>query len=160
MVFTDNVGKIFAGLMRPLTQNSAKQITIVDINNVTQNVWVYTASSNSLWWGGTNEIQVGDGNTPADPLDYNIESPFTNGGIEDNRKVMALPTYTLGSKEIIQNANIAPTAGGGSIEEICQFKNGHNNGGTDIWYLICRNVITAVPFTAGASLNLEAEVTF
>jgi hypothetical protein len=159
MVFTHNVGKMFAAIMRPPAQAVSDSFDFIGIDGQATAFRTITNSSTYIWNGGIF-IQVGKGTTPATPADVNIETPFSNTP-ESVIKSMSSAGYIAGTTEVIQNANINNVQENDSITEVCTYVQGTNNASQTITLMITRNIISpAIPFLINENINLETKVTF
>jgi len=113
-----------------------------------------TESGNGLFAVRDNTIQIGKGTTPPTRQDFKLETPFTNGGIEDNKVLSGSYGYVAGSGIANQGTIISPTTGSGSITEVVKYFNGMSSHEC----IFMRNVITPVAFLGGDSINVEEEV--
>ena len=161
MVFTNNVLVLLAGACQP--NNPGVKSTsndMVDINGIVFAVQLYSASSlNNLNVSARSEQgQIGKGTTPAFRTDLNIETPFTNGGQEDNR-VTSVPAFYIPATELIELITTIPTSGSGTITEVCKFVIINDNTGVDRVIMISRDIISpGIDFVSGQNVNMLQEV--
>ena len=101
-----------------------------------------------------NTIQIGKGNSTPTRQDNTIETPFTNGGIEDNPVLsQADYGYVLGTGLATKETIISPTFSSGTIKEVVKFCT--MNGNICIW---SRDLVGDVAFIGGDSINVSNEV--
>ncbi len=160
MVLTDNFGIMLAGLFTtpldaPSTITGLKDITGSIETIQVKGVFTSNANFNQVM---LNQIQVGKGDTPPNSSNFEIESPFTNGGAEDNRNNIGNGGLDKPLGKILYGAQINPTAGSGSIREVCYFLRMRNSSSVDKTFLMIRNVIPLVGFIAGQAINIDVEV--
>jgi len=160
MVFTDNFGFMVSGLFTKsdsLDQfRTLKDITgsseIIKVKGLTTDATVFNSG------GMANFIQIGKGFTAPNAQDFEIENPFTNGGVEDNPIVAPNGGFVINVNKILYAVQINPTAGSGGIREVCYFLDMRNSVGVVKTFLMWRDVIPVVNFNAGQSITVESEV--
>jgi len=160
MVFSDNVGKLFASCLRPVQTTTFWTFDLIDITNTPfQSATITPSGTNSM--AGSISLQVGKGLTPPTPQDYNVEDPFI-ASPESNRIGSSSAVYNLGSQEIVQNTNINNCGGSGSVSEVCTYTLAKIYPSAVVKTIILtRNKIDpAVPFVATNNINLDTKVTF
>jgi len=161
MVSNDNLGNLLAQTIRPPT--SLETDTPAIFRN-TVGVLVsfrIVANNNTTLWNDnvTNpvitetRVQIGKGTTPPTRQDFNIENPFTNGGVEDNSVKSQFSGYVSATGLINMATQLSPMAGAGTITEVVLFK--HTRAGVFLWY---RNLITPSGFILGNTVNTNHEV--
>ncbi len=125
-LLSDNFGEILAAWHRNPT-TSAKTVSLINTSNAANLFNVHwrqfggTTNNYSGMWtsiiGAPNGgIQVGQGTTPAVRTDFDIETPFANGGLEDGRVVTQNPVYDNVNFRVQMAINFNAT-GGGDISE-------------------------------------------
>ena len=161
MTTNDNLGNLLAQLIRAPTsvttdtpaifRNTAGNLIsfrIVGSNNTTlfnDDVTVPTVTE--------TRVQIGKGTTPPTRQDFDIESPFTNGGVEDSPVKSNVAGYISALGQINMATQLTPMAGTGTITEVIVLKN--TRAGTFLWY---RNLITPASFILGNTININHEV--
>lgn len=160
MVFTDNWGKLMANIFIVPTTTGAT-FTMEDLVGTTRTYQTYKDRDFDDHWNQSACVsfaQVGKGNTPATRQDVNIETPFTNGGVEDNLKITSLFGYNSALGKITIATSISPTAGSGSITEVVKINSVQQTSATLIQNLWIRNVVNAVAFISAKTINVEHEI--
>ncbi len=162
MTFTNNMGVLMSAIF-PLNSGTGDQFRsgMIDITNTPQTIKIKGFSSdqelfNTVMAG--NFVQIGKGSTPSLRTDFNIESPFTNGGVEDNQIPTGVGGFTDGNNKILYTTQINPTAGSGSIREVCYFLTLRNSSAINKTFLMMRDIIPLIGFIAGQSITIENEV--
>lgn len=160
MTFTDNFGILFASIFQvPSTGSPAFQM-----KNTTGGFPSFQGYKDRDFddhWNQTNPnpqsyAQVGKGSTPATRQDFQIENPFTNGGVEDNKKLTSLFGYNSPLGKITIQTGISPTAGSGTITEVVKINQFVNTNGITISDIVMtRDNPTPTGFISGKSINLE-----
>ncbi len=161
MVANDNLGILMAGIFKPVNSNDKSVFGIIDISGVSHEMKMYgrPLSSNMFNENSGTFAQVGKGASTPTRQDFNIENPFTNGGVEDSRQNTNLFGYNSGLGLITIGTQISPTTGSGTIKEVCKFHNFlSNTTGTVLVFLIYRDLISDVTFVASESIDLSHEV--
>lgn len=157
MVVNDNLGLIIAGMFQIVTSVS-KQINLVEIGGATKDVRVMGSSTVALLnhsAPANSRGQVGKGTTNPTRQDTNIESPFTNGGVEDNPQTTNVFGYTSVLGKINLTAVITPTTGAGVIKEAVFTIRGNDNTGNPFDFLITRDLVPDTNFIIAETINLE-----
>jgi len=162
LVVNDNFGILISALFRAPSA-LVKTVVLKDIAGVSRNLDVFNTDGANLFNDvatAISKVQVGKGLSPATRQDVNIESPFTNGGVEDNRIDITQPAgYNSGLGKVTVATLINPTAGAGAITEVCYYLFIRDNSGTVQTFLIFRNNLTVpVNFIASQSINIDSEV--
>jgi len=152
-LLTDNFGVFLASIigMQNFSQN--------DLSNVARGFTCIHPDSgyNSVNVGGLRSLlRVGTGNTPATRQDFNIESPFSNGGAEDSAfNVIGQAGYNSGLGQISFSGSIT-AFGAGGIQESILIQRWRDTGGTTRDLLYSRdNISPIVTFIAGETINLS-----
>ena len=160
MVFTDNWGKLMANIFQVPTQNGII-FTMQDITGVFKNYLVYKDRDIRDYWNGSAGVsyaQVGKGTTPATPQDFQIEIPFTNGGVEDVAKITSIFGYNSALGKITITTSISPTGSSGTINEVVKINSvepvGTNSATRNLWL---RNLVPSTDFISGKTINIEHE---
>jgi len=159
LVILDNLGIILAGIFRAPT-TVTKSVIIKDITDTSKTVKVYGRNddpSDFFNFTVVRQAQIGKSSTPATRQDVNIGSPFTNGGIEDNRNNSLSFGYNSGLGKIEIPTQIAPTFGSGTIVEVCKFSSYRDSVGIFVC-CIFRDVISNVNFISAQTININHEV--
>ena len=107
--------------------------------------------SNGAWCAkntssGISFMQIGSGVTAPEVDDFNVETAFANGGIEDGKvQVTGGSAYQPSIGRIAVPCNIGPTTGSGTINELCLFTIMADIGGvngTNRFYLMSHDTIS------------------
>lgn len=155
----DNFNEFFVGAFL-----RAGQRELFDIGNASRQVVfrgnpAFTARYNANVTVSCGTIfQIGSGTTPAALDDFNIETAFANGGLEDNRRNTGLGAYTTGVGRINVAGQISPTTGAGSISEFVMYAQWQifpNQSQTQIFALSRENISPVVNFAALATINTD-----
>ncbi len=163
-MINDNLGILIAKLIRPPSSGNLFGVSgFKDISGVAQNLDLYglvTAFTfNDTNQGATtSQTQVGDGATPPTRQQTNIDSPFSNGGVEDGRVANTNIGYNSGLGKIDIPTNFTPTAGSGTIKEVCKFMAMSRAIGGQGIFMIFRDLTPDTSFIAGKTINVVHEV--
>jgi hypothetical protein len=132
-IINNNFGKWLAALHSPLVHNLNRPQTLIgqgnpaiDINGNPGNFYWYNttiSAYNGGPSGGVTSMQIGQGVTAPSVSDFNVETPFANGGAEDVRTTTAQGAYAPTQARVSVAVSIGPTAGIGSISELCLYMN-------------------------------------
>jgi len=159
----DNFGFLFSTFFRPVSQLDESRTGFKDTSGVSRTLKLISIRTDPLAYNAgltVSKVQVGKGTSPPTRQDQTIESPFTNGGAEDNPQ----PTLAYGLQsalgKIVIATLISPTFGSGFITEVAYFMTWRDNTGVDRDFLLFRNVITGVNFISGQGINVEHSVLF
>jgi hypothetical protein len=159
-VINDNFGKWLAALHSPYTSNInlavariGQGIDPVDIAGVGQgSVFFYNSllvSFNGGGTGGITSMQIGEGVGSPSVSDFNIETGFSNGGPEDNRINTGNGGYAPTLARVSVAANIGPTVGSGTINELGLYQAWTQGGSPGIFMLSHDAISPGVAFTGG-----------
>ena len=153
MVFTSNMGKIIAGLLR--TPSAADNTVVLqDLGDVARAIHIY-ANSEQLGANAVSLNQIGQGTTPANRTDTNIETPF---GVAPESALVGNGAGVFFTATGIVKIGfvIAPTGGAGTITEVAKINQFQITGGTFHNFLIIRTTdFTAVTFIAAQTLSVD-----
>jgi len=159
MVVNDNLAKMMAEIVIPLvTGTFTKNVSgFIDVNGNDRTLTIW-APNTSFTFNSANVslAQVGKGTTPATRQDRKIETPFTNGGIEDGVVGTQPSGYNSGLGKITVATQIAPTVGAGAISEIVKINNWKANTGLIHAYCLTRDLVSpVVNFIGGQTIDTE-----
>jgi len=161
MVLTNNVLCFLAGACQPVSgTNKFSPNGMKDVNGVIFRMRMYgSASANNLNVSAVaNNAQIGKGLTPANNNDFNIENPFTNGGVEDNQ-VLSIPASYVNATELIEMITTILAGGNGTITEVCKFVICNDGDtGVDRVCLVTRDIIPPVSFITNDVINIIHKV--
>ncbi len=163
MVLTDNFGFLLSAFF-PINGTVSPDLKqgMIDITGTPQEINIKGSTSNNTLFERTmagNFVQIGKGSTLPTKQDFNIENPFTNGGVEDNMQPTGIGGFVFLDPRILYTTQINPTAGTGGIREVCYFLNLVNSSAVTKTFLMWRDVIPLVSFIAGQSITIDNEVT-
>jgi len=104
-----------------------------------------------------SQVQVGSNTTPALRSDFQIISPFANGGIEDNPNNTGTGAFLGGVSRVFVPSTISPTIGGGIIAEAILIQKWRKSvaGFTDQIAISRDNISPVVQFFAGDTINID-----
>jgi len=162
LTFNDNFGLLLAKLVRAPSEASLKNVAgFFDSGGNARTLNIFGFSTDELFnytqLGATiAKAQVGKGGSTALRQDRDIESPFTNGGLEDTKVSVQPMTYNAGKVEI--PTLISPTTGAGTITEEILMAHLEAGGATDFDFLFSRKLVGASGFIVGESINIINEV--
>jgi hypothetical protein len=160
-LFNDNFGLLLSKLFRAPTTGALSNVGgFFDITGAPLVINIYGLASATLFneFAGGN-VQVGKGTTPATRQDTNIETPFTNGGVEDNPVNAIVGAYNPSLAKVEIPALISPTAGAGAISEVVRTRGMENSVGVGKEMLLTRDNVSPVSnFIAGQAINVNHEV--
>jgi len=156
------VGSLIAGIFRPISTGTKVVAGSKSTTGIVSNWKTYGGNGDGDKFNVVNvadSTQVGKGNSPPTREDFNIEVPFTNGGIEDNPVNSGTYGYDGITGKISIPTLISPTFGSGSITEVCHFCNAKQSpSGAVLLFLYIHDIIAPVNFINGESLNVDYEV--
>ena len=115
-LITDQFIRLFGLMFGPSASQRSRLIQ--DITNVARNVR-FSATGNNPWPDGPggSQVQVGQGSTAPTRADFNIETPFANGGLEDGLVSTALGVYNSSLGQVTVTGVFGLTTGAGTITE-------------------------------------------
>jgi len=154
-LIVDNLGELFAIMFGVVTFKTTNLIK--DRSGVFRIYRVSRSVSGNAWDSPFSMLfQVGQGSTTPARSDFNIETPFTNGGVEDIEKAVSTGAFNVGLGEAKTNVIFSPTTGAGSISEtICSFL-GQTEVSGQRQFIWARDLISPnVGFTTGQAIFLE-----
>ncbi len=160
MVLHNNFGFYLAGLFRnPTSALPAPTAGFIDSSGVPFSAPCYHTEAGAVLNSdnqpcANGSIQIGKGTTPATRFDLALESPFTNGGVEDSPVCCSPMSFIPDSGKISQGTIISPTTGSGTITEVVKHVN-LSGGKACIW---SRDTISPANFIAGQSINVDEEI--
>jgi len=164
MTFNDNFGLLLAKLVRAPSDVALLGVGgFFDSGGNARSLNIFGTNAQELF-NFTNigatvaKAQVGKGSSSASRQDRDIESPFTNGGVEDTKVTVGSATYNsiLGKIEI--PTLIAPTTGAGTITEEILMAHLELGGATDFDFLFSRKLTSPSGFISAESINIVNEV--
>jgi len=138
-LLTDNYGKTLAGMFRPVAVGN-NFFTINDLSNNLETMRYYANSPSGFNNAGARSIQIGSGNTPPTRQDFNIETPFSNGGQEDN--AVAFSNAGFDGAGTTKESITLTTTGAGVIAETINRWNGRNSAGASRTWILTRDLIS------------------
>ena len=105
--------------------------------------------------GGINQgIQLGKGSTDKNRQDVNIESPFTNGGLEDQRNIISSPVYSSALATLSMGMSFNAT-GSGIISESVLMNRFRSNVGIKTVLISSDLISPVVSFISSQSVFTE-----
>lgn len=136
-------------------------VGLVNTAGISKNLRIYAQNGlprlfNDL--GATDQIQIGKGTTPVTRGDFNIENPFTNGGVEDNKISCLTFGYSSPLGKITIPTLISPTFGSGAITEVCHFFTAYDEVSGVFQFMSMHDIVPVSNFIAGQSVNVDYEV--
>jgi len=143
--------------------------TIATMKDITNTSFDYTINTTETAYNDTNgitplslgsRVQVGKGTTPATRQDFNIENPFSNGGVEDNRNITGDGGYNNPLGKITIPTLITPVTSSGSISESVLFGTWRSTAGVKNNVFSRDNILPLVNFIVGQSININYELVF
>jgi len=161
----DLLNNNFALFIKGAFLNGGTQTEMLDVANVITEVRFTGASATrynnnqaSNFSPVGSYVQVGQGTTPALIDNFAIETPFSNGGIEDSRRGTGIGAYFAGLNDVLVSSVISPTIGGGSISEaglFAQWRRSLFANQFRVFLLSRDNISPVVPFSAGNTINID-----
>jgi len=144
--------------------SSSGGVSLFDTGGTPRTCGVYTATA-SLFTTDLVSIgtlaQVGVGLTPATRSDLILETPFTNGGAEDNGISTGDGGWNSGLGKVDIPTLISPTAGNGAISESVLYGIWADTGNNARTFLISRdNISPVVNFLTGLAINIDYSMVF
>ena len=127
-LITDQFGILLAQLFRTPSTTAQQVISLKGTDGVTNTFkpyWFGDVNAGNTDWAGmlvqlaggvSSGIQIGQGTTLAARTDFDIETPFANGGLEDSRFGIQVPIYNIALSRCNFSNSIIST-GAGSITE-------------------------------------------
>ena len=161
MVILDNFGLLLAGFFRAPSTAVLTVGGIKDTSGVSFSLRPYDTIDSDRRFnkiGADRKAQVGKGTTPVTRQDFVIESPFTNGGVEDNPQNSNASGYVSGLGKIEAGTLIASTTGAGTITEVVKQIVLEDSFSTIRTMIIMRDIISPASFIASESINVNHEV--
>jgi len=150
----DNFGNLLAGIHRPVLVG-AKSFTIQDLGNVLRTMRAFTSNPNSHNNAGQRRIQIGKGTTAPTRQDFNIESPFTNGGAEDLSQIYSNGGLNSALGQV-KFSIVLTTTGAGVISETINTYNGRDTAGGGRTWIWTRDLISPTSsFIGGQQVFVE-----
>lgn len=153
----NNWGELLAAIQGPFIAER----TFSGMNDITNSgpftVRVWRLATGTRWDRFmTSFIQVGSGSSVVARSDFNIETAFANGGVEDTR-IGAGPGGTNSSLgQVKVPLSIFPTVGGGTVNEVCMFWDIRADTGAVKICLMAHDLISpGVSFLVGQSIFVE-----
>lgn len=156
-VLNNNWGKMLTGL---LSDDEADYI-LQDITDVARTMRFsgQSAINFARTFGGAvlgSQAQIGQGSTPATRSDFNIETPFANGGLEDSLTNTGTGVWVEAQGHATVPIVINPTTGAGVISESVLVMSWIDKGVVVRKLLASRdNISPVVNFGAGATLTID-----
>ena len=160
---TNNFGKFMAAMFCPLVNAPNPPAAEIGPGNPPIDItgasvpgrYSYSNNVGAAWnfgSGGESYIQIGAGVTPPLITDFQIETPFTNGGVEDSQVLLTgSGGYNAGTFRVSMATSIGPTGGAGTINEmgwICDWS------GT--LFMMTHDAISpGVPFVLGETIFVQ-----
>jgi hypothetical protein len=160
----DNLGLLLASFIRPVSGASLSVGGFKGIDGVSETLGIYGLATANIYndsgeFASTSQAQVGDSATPVTRQDFNIGNAFANGGIEDTKVANLSVGYNSGLAKIEIPTNFSPTAGAGTVREVCKFLRVGNFSGLPKTIMIFRDVVSDSAFIIGQSIDIVHEVT-
>lgn len=154
MVFTSNMGKIIAGLLRAPSAGDTS-VVLQDTGDVARTIHTYSLTEN-LGAVALSLNQIGQGVTPANRTDTNIETPFGTAP-ESNTVGNGAGVFFDATGIVKIGFVVAPTGGAGTITEVVKINQFQDSGtGGPRTFLIIRVTdFTAVTFIAAQTLSVD-----
>jgi len=152
-LITNQYGEFFARLFRAVAQGS-NSLTAQDFTNTTRTFLFYStsASYNTTF---SRLMQIGQGSTAPARSDFNIETPFANGGPEDLRQGFANAGYSSVTFQTKESIAILAT-GAGTITEAVNFWVARDTVAVQRIMLMARDIISpGVSFIAAQNIFVE-----
>jgi len=154
-IINDNFGKVFAGAFK-LVSLGVPIIDIVDDTGSTETVNLYGKTGVSAYNTQIrSRVQIGQGSTTPLRTDFNVETPFTNGGVEDGKINTDNGSFILGPSQVQVGKIISPTAGSGVIEETCLYGVWFVDGVGSRVFLLSRDSVSSLSFEEGEGVSVR-----
>jgi hypothetical protein len=153
MTVLNPIGQLLAGAFRfPSTANK--------IISVGQSTGIYDESADTNKYNRSNirQTRIGQGSTPAQRTDTNVETPFVVG-VEAGFVNAQDSAYIAGLAKAESSTLFSPTGGNGTVTEVFrQFRMWFGSGGGSfVPKAGLRDVIDGVPFVSGESIFVNNE---
>ena len=161
-MFTDNLGKLVAGLFRP-PSTGAKTVTGLLRRDTggSFNTTVYNTQTNTTYaWTNPNQnVQVGKGTTPPTRQDYNVEQAFASAP-EANPFPNLGKGYNSGLGKIEVGATLSNVTDNDSVSEYVKIVTIRDSvgGATTRECIWVRDTFTPQAFLAGENIVTNLEV--
>lgn len=161
MVLTDNFGKMFATVFRPVSGANGNSFLVTAENGLTQTCFVYAHRNQTQRYDylePRSQCQIGNGTTTPTRQDFETESPFLTSP-ESQLNVNGIGGYDSGLAKVQIPCIISPTGDSGAIGEACYFVKWRNSGGGVIVVMLTRDLVIPIQnFIAGKTINVALEV--
>jgi len=155
-IINDNFGLLMAGMFRGIVTATKDVTTFKDTGSVTRSLRIYGPTDNDLYNDSASaEVQIGEGTTGPTRTDVDVETAFTNGGIEDGPVETDEGTHIIGTSQVQVGKFIGATTGGGTVKETCLFGNYRVIGVGVKKFLLSRDLIGSVAFVAGENVSVR-----
>jgi len=160
MVLLDQFGEFFAKIFRPVNADIGLTFQMKDTSGTLRTMRVYGNFPDDPMFEsqGVSQFQVGKGVSVVARTDFKIESPFTNGGVEDNPVTGLLGVFDQGLGLITIAGQIPSAFGAGSITEVVKINNWRAIDNVVYPFAIFRDTISPVSFIATDAINVTHEV--
>lgn len=158
-LISDNFGEYFAPFFRPAANLDVDAI-LQDDANVARTIRIWRQAGIQYNRVIGTRLQVGQGISAPARIDFGIETPFTNGGVEDTIiSVVGTSAYTSATGKITAiSANFSPTAGTGTVTETVMFSVWRDTGDVTHNFLLAHDAISpGVQFLAAKSIVVDYE---
>jgi len=160
MVFSDNFGKILAGLFRAPSSSDSPTFNVEGVL-ATRTIQIFgTEGFTGRYNFATfvSETQVGKGTQTPTRQDTDIDNPFVIAP-EDTFFLNALAGYNSGLGKITAPASLNPTGGSGNISEMIFVITIRATNANNFRCLLTRDIVSpVVSFISGKTINTALEV--
>jgi len=158
-IINDNLGELLAAIFRPVSTGTKTVTTFEDTNPTTRSLIIYSSTVGELYTSGAGgaltRVQLGQGSTAPTRTDFNIETPFANGGPEDGKNKTDDGSFLPSSNQVQVGKLIGPMAGGGTITETCLFGVWNATVGGLAEFLASRDLVGSIPFLIGEFVSVR-----
>jgi len=155
-IINDNFGLVFAGAFKDVLFATQPTVNLVDDTGSTETVFLYTVTGETAYNNGMrSRVQIGQGSTGPLRTNFNIETPFANGGVEDGKIDTDDGSFILGPSQVQVGKIISPTGGSGVIEETCLFGVWRIDSGAQRVFLLSRDAVSSLSFEEGEGVSVR-----
>ncbi len=127
-------------------------------NGISGNASPYNVNNNPAGQVGS-VIQVGKGLATKTRSMFDTQIPFTNGGVEDNKRNTGNGGFNVGLSQVDIPCQISPTASSGAISEANLFSRWHSLAtGNNYILLSADNISPVVNFISGETINIDYKI--
>jgi len=155
-IVNDNFGELAAGQFHPVLTTIKDVTTFVSTDGITRSLRLYSGGGD-LWNEASagSDVQIGEGTSTPTRIQFDIDTAFTNGGVEDSPQPSDAGTFIIANSQVQVGKFIGPTAGSGLVKEVCLFGIYFVIGIGLKRFLLSRDLVGSIPFAIGESVSVS-----